>query len=305
MNIPGIIETIPPFFRRHKLVKFLLLISPKSRFSIIKFNGSARLFADLKEPWSRQHLITGNCEPDFFKIAAAFLPEKGVFFDVGANLGFLSFGMMNYLLHHDLEYHLFEANTKAYQLLTRSKTLYPNNKIWINHCCVTNKLGTSKLKVEYSNSPLSFISEEGTQEVENLILDRYIEDHLISKVNFLKMDIEGYEPLALDGMKNSLIKGLVDVIYLELNPQMLYRFGFTTEELFNFLRKANFRIFYVRASDFEFGIADREKAFAVDTYGTPITVSEITSFPGEHQTDILAIHKATPFLCNSIRSNSE
>jgi len=184
MNIQSIVASLPYYLRRHKLIQFLLLISPNSRIQLIQFNGTARLFADLGDPWPRQILIAENCEPEFFFIAAKFLSKGGVFFDVGANFGFLSFGLMAELINSDISYHLFEANPNIYQLLVRSKELYNEQKFWNNNCCVTDKNGYSKLKIESNNSQLSFISDDGDREVKNILLDDYILNHSVQKVNF-------------------------------------------------------------------------------------------------------------------------
>jgi len=295
MNIGSIVTSLPPFLRRHKLIELLLIIWPNSRVQLIHFNNSARIFAEFGEPWPRQTLITGICEPEYFTIAAKFLSKGGIFFDVGANTGALSFGIMADFDYPNVEYHLFEANPKIYQLLIQSRRLYPEQKIWINNCCVTDRSGFSKLNVDLNNSPVSFISPTGNTIVENLILDEYICDKKIAKINFLKMDIEGHEPFAINGLMNSLKKGMVEVIYIELSSENLSRSGFCAKDVFNLLKEGGFRLFFVKCADFESGIASNSKILTLNIYGSPLTVAEIEieNFPNEYQTDILAIHETT------------
>ncbi|MCL1468544.1 FkbM family methyltransferase [Argonema galeatum] len=293
MNIGSIVTSLPPFLRRHKLIQLLLIIWPNSRVQLIHFNDSARIFADLGEPWPRQTLITGICEPEFFTIAAKFLSKGGIFFDVGANTGALSFGLMADFGYPNVEYHLFEANSKISQLLIQSRRLYPEEKIWINNFCVTAKSGFSKLNVDLNNSPVSFISPTGNTLVENLILDEYISERNITKINFLKMDIEGHEPFAINGLMNSLKKGIVEAIYIELSSKSLFHSGFCAKDVFNLLKEGGFHLFFVKRADFESGIASKSRIFTLNVYGSPLTVAEveIENFPNEYQTDILAIHE--------------
>lgn len=300
MNISKIIHSLPHFFKRHKLVRLLLFLSPESRTQLVTFNGSARLFADISDPFARNYFLVKGFDPEFFSIARPFLSNGGVFFDVGANFGFCSFGLMDSLARNDIQYHLFEANADICRLLSRSGDLYiDQNIIFINHCCVTDTLGVSKLCLDYDNFGSSFISEDGAHEVENLILDNYICKRSISKINFLKVDIEGWEVRALKGAINSLRTGVIENIYIELSTTNLSRAGFSVEDWFFLLRDNGFQLFYVKAIDFESGIADKSKAFTLDINGYLLKVARLEEFPKEYLTDILAIHKSSKFLKTS------
>lgn len=296
MNIYKIVHSLPRFFKRHKLVRLLLTLSPGSRVQLVAFNGSARLFADISDPFARSYFLAKGFDPEFFSIAKPFLSEGGVFFDVGANFGFCSFGLMNSLAQKGVGYHLFEANGDICSLLLQSAKLYPDQTIRIGHCCVTDSPGVSRLMIAYNNFGSSFISNAGTQEVKNIILDNYILQSSIKKINLLKIDVEGWEVRALKGAMNSLIAGVVDTVYIEVSTRNLSRAGFSVEECFDLLREAGFYLFYVKASDFESGIADRSKAFTLHVNGSFLTVAKLEHFPAYHLTDILAIHKSSEFL---------
>ena len=68
------------------------------------------------------------------------------------------------------------------------------------------------------------------------------------------------------------------------------------EDCFTFLKDAGFHLFYVKAADFESGIADKGKAFTLNINGYPLRAATLDSFPSEHQTDILAIHRSSELL---------
>ncbi len=296
MNIPKVVHLFPRFFRRHKLVKLLLLLSPESRAQLITFNGSSRLFIDMADPVARSYFFAGGYDPEFFSVAKPFLSKGGVFFDVGTNFGFCSFGLMGCLSRNDVEYHLFEANVDICRLLLQSATLYPDKNIRVNHCCVTDTHGVSRLNLVSSNFGGSFISERGTQEVSNLILDDYICDHSIGKIKLLKIDIEGWEVHALRGAMNSLASGIVDAVYIEASTENLSRAGFSVEDCFGLLRDAGFHLFFFRSNDFKSGIADRRGVLNLNINGYPVKVARLSGLAGEYHTDILAVHKSSGFL---------
>jgi len=116
------------------------------------------------------------------------------------------------------------------------------------------------------------------------------------------MDIEGHEPWAIKGAMKSLESGLVEVIYLEVSSLHLSRSGFWVCDLFKLLKELGFKLFYVKRSDFESGIANRSKSSTLNVHGSPLTVAEVEDFPDEYQTDILAVHQTTNFDIGSCRS---
>lgn len=297
MDISKVVDNLPHLFKRQKIVKLLLFFSPKSHIQLVRFNGSARLFADIYDPGARVYFLTKSFEPEFFLIAKSFLSRGGVFFDIGANFGFCSFGMIACLPQTVIEYHLFEADSYVCELLRKSKMLYPDIDIFINNYCVTDKNGVSRLYITKPSFSRSFISDEGTQEVRNILLDEYIKKMSIKKVNFLKIDIEGWEPMALKGGYNSLASGIIEAIYIEISSTNLARSGFSVMDCIAPLRQKGFRIFYVKSADFESGIAQKNKTFIIYVNGYPLKVAELNAFPEyNYQTDVLAIHESSDFL---------
>ena len=49
-------------------------------------------------------------------------PEKGVYFDLGANFGLCTFGLVP---QKKMKYHLFEANDYLIKFIKKSVKLYP------------------------------------------------------------------------------------------------------------------------------------------------------------------------------------
>lgn len=295
MNIAGICNVIPPFFRRHKLVRALLLFSPGSKNQLVEFNGGAKLYADISDPFPRSYFLGRAFEPEFFSIAMPFLSRGGIFFDIGANFGFCTFGLAHALHGKKVEYHLFEANREACDLLRRSVEFYQGRKAVINNCAVSDRPGISRLLLKKGHLSGSYISGKGSQEVSNLCLDDYIRSSGITRIDFMKMDIEGAEPLALRGAEKSLRAGVIKILYLEISCETLSRFGFTEADCLAFLKEAGFSLFHVKDVDFQKGIADTKAAFNLNVNGVPLRLSPVKKDLGSHETDILAIHASSEY----------
>lgn len=293
MNIARLVRVLPRPFRRHRLVRALIRLSPRSAVQVVRFNGGARLVADVSDPFPRAYLLSGLFEPEFFAVAVPFLRPGGVFLDVGANVGFCSFGLMHTLAGgRPVAYHLFEANGRLCGLLDRSAALHPGQSVTVVHGCVTGAPGTSSLRVVPDQLGASYISEDGDETVPNVVLDDYLAARGVGRVPLMKMDIEGLEPRALDGARHSLSSGRIEAIYLELSAPNLARQGSSPAATLSALADAGFDVFFVR--DVDLGPSDAAQTVVLEVGGAEIRARRVHAFPPDHQTDVLAVHRSSP-----------
>ena len=73
----------------------------------------------------------------------------------------------------------------------------------------------------------------------------------ISKVDLLKMDIEGAEFSALLGMEKTLKKDK-PLLMIEVHPEQLIQFGYSLQELIDFLGKFNYKFYPIDISKKDF-----------------------------------------------------
>lgn len=295
MNISSVIKKVPPFFRRRRLVDFLVWLSPSSKIQQIEMKNGARLFADVSDRFPKTYFVSGGYDGEFYDIAAFFLERGGVFFDAGANFGFCSFGLMAEIPRLRVEYHLFEANLEICKVLEKSTELQSGKKINVTHACLADRPGVSRLEIHKGQLSSSFISEKGTQSVNNLLLDDYIEEKGIQKIDFLKLDVEGYELPALKGACKSLDRGMIKAIYLEVSGPLHEHREWKTSDLLSYLKEKGYGLFYVKKVDFEKGFASAVGKQEWQNGARKISVSPLKDFPARHQTDILAVHPSAGF----------
>jgi FkbM family methyltransferase len=217
--------------RRHILIKSLLALAPSLRHQSIRYNGTCSLIGDISDACVRNYFLTARFEPEFFEIAAPFLAKGGVFFDVGANFGFCTFGLIEWVVNEKLACHMFEANEQICAFLDESRRLHPDKDVTINCAVVTNTPGVSKFEVNAKALGESCVSPQGTAVVVNLMLDQYIEARGIDRVDFMKIDVEGSEPNALKGANKALQSGVVKAIYVEVVPSLLAKQGFSVNDI--------------------------------------------------------------------------
>jgi hypothetical protein len=83
----------------------------------------------------------------------------------------------------------------------------------------------------------------GQVEVETTTLDTFCKHSAISKIDILKMDIQGGELLALQGATDLLSESLVDLIYTEVIFVPHYEGGPLFHELSGFLSRYDYSLF--------------------------------------------------------------
>jgi FkbM family methyltransferase len=141
-------------------------------------------------------------------------PQNSIFFDAGAAYGDWS----AYVLagRHDAQIHLFDPFPEMQE---RQRNRFENDtRVIRNPVGLSNKNETINFFPEtYSIHSRESDGKPGTNgiRVETIRLDDYIASRGIQNVYFLKMDIEGYEPFALEGASESIGKGVFMYIQFE------------------------------------------------------------------------------------------
>jgi FkbM family methyltransferase len=280
---------LPAFLRRQKLLIALNRLGIASAIQMVEFDKAGKAFIDLRDAESRAVYLSHSFWPEFHIMVAAFLRNGGDMFDVGTNFGLVSFGTAP--LVKGAAFHLFEANPQIIPTLKKSKNLHPDNRFTVNHCCVTNEHGISRLSLPDSHWGHGFIGEQGA-EVRNLILDEYIEEKQIKRIAFMKMDIEGFEPKAIGGAQRALRAGVVEAAFIEVGVETLQRQGSNADELLNQLQDSGFDLYFCGHWDYPdpYGLSWKR----TDVNGTSLRFTPAVPLPKTYMNgDVMAIHRST------------
>ncbi|MBA3680438.1 MAG: FkbM family methyltransferase [Bacteroidetes bacterium] len=162
--------------------------------------------------------------------------------DIGANIGFYA-TILSHIVGGNGTVHCFEPDTKNFEHLKKATANFKNIKI--NNKAVGPK--TEKLKI-YTSKNLNvdhrtYKPEEYDQEIEIDAVS--IDDHLSSatKVDFIKMDIQGFEMQAIQGMQTILEKNKDVKLISEFWPYGLRKAGSSVNDYFNFLVSKGFNCY--------------------------------------------------------------
>ncbi len=157
--------------------------------------------------------------------------------DVGANIGIYT-ALMARIVGEKGKVYAFEPSPHNFNLL---KKYNKNNNVTLVQAAAGDTTGeivlyiSDKLNVDHQTYETDEIREKVN--VLSYRLDDYLKNE---KVDFIKMDIQGFEYHALLGMKNILRNNANIKIFMEFWPYGLIKAGSSPEKLLTFLHELDF-----------------------------------------------------------------
>jgi FkbM family methyltransferase len=177
-----------------------------------------------------------------------FLRPGDVFFDVGANIGYLS-AIAAGLVGPTGQVHCFEPVPEYFERVEKLAALNPEYAFRANFCAageqpgkcmiyVTREPGQSTLVPAYKKDP-EIVS---TLEVPVIRLDAYLQQHGIERVALIKIDAEGFELPILRGLQG-FFEGTAHrpAILCEIAPGAYPLMGRKVSELASYMRGYGYR----------------------------------------------------------------
>lgn len=206
-------------------------------------------FSKYKKAMYTRTLPAGWKELEIF-LLSEILDEQAVFFDVGANVGIYTYLASQYTAEKNL--HAFEPMPNYFNAL---KSLFPNSQI--NNSALSNTTGEFDLKIPKIKGKLftaraslnTDFKEENEESsmvipVKTITLDEYCSKNDISRVDLIKIDVEGHEKNVLEGGL-SAIKEYKPTLIVEIEQRHHKK---SVSETIDKIRSMNFECFYVNSS---------------------------------------------------------
>ncbi len=170
--------------------------------------------------------------------------KKGqVVLDIGANIGYYA-KILSRLVGSDGQVYCFEPDAKNFKHLQHG--VGNLNNVIINQKAVSSKTETLKIYTskELNVDHRTHKPEQYDQElnIDAVSIDDYLKSLNQSDIDFIKIDIQGFEMQAIKGMENTLKNNPKIKIISEFWPYGLKAAGSSVSEYFTYLSNLGFKI---------------------------------------------------------------
>jgi FkbM family methyltransferase len=223
---------------------------------ITKFDQNIQIKLNLDDWIQKQIFYFGRYEIE--KKETLFwqkmIKHNGIILDIGANIGYYSL-MAAVRIGSSGKIFSFEPVTNTYRKLLFNISLNGFKNIYPQKVAVSNSMGEIELfvadeKNTGSSSIALHVSFSGVKErVNTITIDNFLnEKNEISEVDLVKIDVEGCEPMVIEGMKETM-KRFRPIILIEILDERLKTIGSSKEFLYELFYENNYEAFEIQDSD--------------------------------------------------------
>lgn len=192
--------------------------------------------------------VFGVFEPFMTKMVNKEVKEGDVVVDIGASIGYYTL-IFAKLVGENGKVFAFEPAPDIFALLDKNVKTNGYKNVIMKQNAVSNKTEKSKLYLcGYNNMAHTLCDlHDGYHqwvEIESIKLNDYFADYN-GKIDLIKLDVEGAECAAVEGLSNLLEKNKNVKIITEFHPKWLKMFGSDPEEYLNLLVKYGFKLYNI------------------------------------------------------------
>jgi len=168
--------------------------------------------------------------------------------DVGANIGYHTL-LFARLVGNSGKVYAFEPDPDNFQILKKNILINRYDNVILEQKAVSEKTEVLKLFRSEENYGMHRIYQskwcKDPINVNAIKLDDYFKN--LNDINFIKMDIEGAEYGALQGMKSIIENNKNLKIFTEFVPSSIIEYGIEPKKFLNFFLKNGFTILHVNS----------------------------------------------------------
>jgi FkbM family methyltransferase len=224
------------------------------------FENGIRLRACLSSHIEAQLFWQGAQEADRSAVSwlKRLLPEDGVFFDIGANIG--SFTLVAAKRVRFGKVHAFEPCRKHLERLHHNIALNGFTNVYVNSFALSDVNGQAVLHIPEAKAGMSNSGEASLyrtdggdciwepETVRTVRLDDYRNSAQIRRLDLVKMDVEGGEVSVLEGGMETF-ESLRPAVIQEINLEHLRAAGRSAEDILAIWNRLNYRVEVIKDAD--------------------------------------------------------
>lgn len=203
-----------------------------------------RFECDLNDKVTRLIYYTGFNRKDC-RIVRRLIRSGDVVIDVGANVGFYALLAAKWMRGRG-EVHAFEPFPETARRFERNLELNSQlrSMVQLHRIALSDFVGKARMNVpDQGNQGCNHLGPTGDCEVEVSTLDAFCERQRLTRVNLIKVDVEGAEVALLKGAE-ATIRRFRPILMIEVNPATLQRSGYTALDVIEAIGQHGYRMHY-------------------------------------------------------------
>ena len=224
------------------LARVLGFFVGRGRKKIIHEIDAIKFELDLEEIIDSSLYFSNTFEPKIESWIKKNLKPGMNVLDIGANIGYHSFRMASLVRPGGMVYAI-EPTSNAFGKLMRNASLNPDlsNIEFIKIGLADTDLGEQEIAFQ-SSYKLSGKNEVEIERIQLITLDSLIKERNIKHLDFIKMDVDGFEGRVFKGSKET-IQRFRPVLAFEITPSETAKLNVNIFEIITFLKELNYTFF--------------------------------------------------------------
>jgi FkbM family methyltransferase len=221
-----------------EIIRSELSFTLGARIFAVPRNNMIGLFAD----------VEGSFEAALMEFIGRHLPRGATVCDVGANIGVYTVFCSD-VVGSEGRVVSVEAHPRTFSFLERNVRSNGCTNAILIHTAVGDRSGVVTLEWDPENSGATHVAKPnvtGTT-VPLVTLDDALAEQGIASLDYLKIDVEGYEINVLKGARRIITNSPKLVVQTEVDRRHLARYGYRAEDLQALMAQMGFTSWQVRA----------------------------------------------------------
>jgi FkbM family methyltransferase len=198
-----------------------------------------RVFGSFRAAYWPVKLLWTQYEPETAALPL-LVPRGGVCLDVGANFGQFAV-FLSRAVGADGRVHSFEPLAYNRAIFEKVMRRLRRRNVELHPWAVGSEKGVVRIATPDRNTGEAHVAPEG-EEAKIVTLDGWAEETSLERVDFVKIDVEGFEMAVLRGAAG-VIARFEPVILCEIQELSRSRYGIDPTEPFRFLAERSYRAF--------------------------------------------------------------
>jgi FkbM family methyltransferase len=207
---------------------------------------------DFSDFVQRQIYFGGLFEPIESYLFLKMIAPGMTVFDIGANCGQYTL-LAARAVGASGAVHSFEPIARTFRILEEHVRLNRCGNVTLNQAALWNEatdlsLGNESTQTQSGRWSAGFAAGGPSAiKVRAIRFDDYVREHGITRIDLIKMDIEGAEPFMFQGARESLAR-FKPALLMEMNRKAVDRLGWTPERLWDEFKALGYRAFQIGQS---------------------------------------------------------